>query len=335
MMDAHEFEELLVHWLGEQYGDPGCWTVQKVSERGRAEDARRLFRAERRDPELNLAIKANADRAGNRRQFQALRNLSQAIEDCVAPIALGPDDRFFAMAWVDAPLLDTRMDGPGRAAALTRAGGWLARLQAATAGRPPRGSTLHSLRQPPRREGTRAVAERLRARMRQLPTRSGPTVMLHGDFHPGNLFDAEGGVLAFDRKFDRHGLPYTDAARFLISVADLRDRAAREDRRWSGDAEADRRRFFDGWGPLQERELPLFDLVEDVALFNRWDRLAQRGDDRLYGQVLARGLLDGATGISRPGRLVLQGSGPQWTSAPAPEPPGYLSRLRARWTRSS
>ena len=162
-MEMSELEGRLRHWLGSRYGHPG-----------KADRGRRLLRAHEMHAGLILAIKANSNRKSNVRQYRALRSMSERTQDCVTPIELDGSDRFYSMGWIDAPLLDTRL-GSGRETALAQAGDWLARLQAATSGRPSPGSTPHVLRPAPMRGkgAIRVTADRLRRRMRRpAPPRS-------------------------------------------------------------------------------------------------------------------------------------------------------------------
>lgn len=309
-----EFLDRLRRSLGDRFEDhPQGWDIERISKRGLAGYERCVFRASNRETGQRLAIKANSSPGTNRQQYKALCNLRQRTSDCVTPFYLARDGRFFVMEWIDAPPLLKRLHvaHPEREQALVRAGAWLARLQSATADQVPAGSRIHRVRLLAwfsRGQLGRAAAG-LAARMRRVPLRTGPVAMLHGDFQPGNLFDTGDRLLAFDRQSDRHGVRFFDAAWFLSHLSDARDRLAGKKQPWPGDPETDRRAFFEGYGPLQEEQLALFDLVEDLVLFSRWRYLTRRKNHRLDEQVRMRGLLGSDRPAFRPGRLVGQSSG--------------------------
>lgn len=230
------------------------------------------------------------------------------------------------MDWIDAPLLSKQMNGPERQACLILAGRWLAHLHAARVRTSFLKRTGKLLRLPiwdgPIWGGhtlVREVTSKLRLRMRRVNVSSGPVAMLHGDIHLGNLFGTGERVVAFDREFDGYGLTFLDVAKILNDMADRREQAAEQDQPWPDDAEIDRRLFFEGYGPLKEKDLPLFDLTEDLVLFKKWRRKFRRGDNRYSDDLGARGLLEGHVQTARPGRLVA-GSGDRedyWSQDPA------------------
>lgn len=313
------FVEQLRSSIGGRFGNAGGWEVEPISHRGPPGRERRVFRAHDPATGRSLAVKANALHLVNLRQYRALRSLRLHVEDCVTPFYIDPRWRFFVMEWVDAPPLLQRLheEGPGRDEALSRAGRWLAHLHEVTARRPSPGNWCHSMRLliPYGTGPLRRAAGGLFARMRRISLGSGPTAMIHGDFQPGNLFDLGDRLVAFDRQSDRHGTVFFDVAWFLSHLADGRARAAQRGRPWPGEAEADRRAFLGGYGPVAEADLARFDLVEDLVLFRRWRYLIRRGNHRLDEQVRMRGLLDSEAPASRPGRLVAAPGGATWTTA--------------------
>jgi Ser/Thr protein kinase RdoA (MazF antagonist) len=225
------------------------------------------------------------------------------------------------MEWVDAPLLMDRLPGPDRQPDITRVGAWLARLHATTAKHPLLAPRQRGVPLPDVETGGLAeeVARSLRERMGALRLRSGPTAMLHGDFHPGNLFVSGKRILAFDRKYDASGTIFFDIATFLVDIAHLRNLASTAGKPWPGNMEADRQSFFAGYGAISEKHLALHDLIEDLIVFRRWyHRFVQQDEHRWFEEQLrVRGLPDRAEGIARPGRLVsLRRGGAQWSTEP-------------------
>jgi Ser/Thr protein kinase RdoA (MazF antagonist) len=300
--------------LGDILGHPGPWLVRSVEQRGCSGPRSLILHGYNSATGQSVAIKANSEVHRNREQFAALRSLRAHTEECVAPVALSEDGRFFVMDWVDAPLLSDTLGthAAGRRTAIIAAASWLAKLHSVTLRRvsAPGSRSLDVFRLPcvdPARVGMTAISasERLRARVSRCKrqARAGPVVMLHSDFKPENLFSKDGRVIAFDRQFNCHGIAFLDVAHFLSCLAQLRDAAAADGNPWDGDAESDRRHFFEGYGPLKWRDLELFDLVEDVLLFRRWYPFAIRGLPHLDRQMQARGLLEQMVPKRRPGRL--------------------------------
>lgn len=318
-----EYSDAIRSSLGGTYGDPDGWSVDLISMKGRVGRERRIFRALHAASGRRFAVKANSVPADNKRQYRALRGLGRKTDDSVRAFHISTDHRFFVMEWVDAPLMIERLPGPDRQPDITRVGAWLARLHATTATHPFLAPKQHVVRLPEGDAGELAeeVAWNLRERMGTLRVRSGPTAMLHGDFHPGNLFVANERILAFDRKFHASGTIFFDIATFLVDIAHLRNRALMEGRPWHGNMETDRRCFFAGYGAIREKHLALHDLVEDLIVFRRWHhRYVQRDEYRWFEeQMRIRGLPERSGGIARPGRLVdCRGGGPRWSTEPAP-----------------
>lgn len=297
--------------LGRQFGDADGWAITVARKFGAASGRKRsIFRAHNATLGRTVALKAHSSRSRNWTEFRALQSLHRHTGDCVSPIFLDPGARFYAMDWIDAPLLSKQMNGPERQTSLILAGKWLAHLHTARDRIPFLKRTVKFLHLPiwDRHRLVREVASKLRQRMRHVNVSSGPVAMLHGDIHLGNLFGTGERVVAFDREFDCYGLTFLDVAKILNDMADRRDQAAEQDLPWPDDAEIDRRLFFEGYGPLKEEDLPLFDLTEDLALFKKWRRKIRRGDNRYTNELGARGLLEGYGQTARPGRLVA-GSG--------------------------
>lgn len=319
--------------LGKRYGDPNGWSIRVISEQGRPGRERRLLRARHAGGQC-LAIKQNSAPAHNRRQYRALRNLRRATPECVAPHYISEDAQFFVMDWVDAPLLGERLTGPERLADLRRMGSWLARLQSATTRHPLLVRKPYSFRSPTGDLDaiTTSIEARLRARLDLVSYRDGPLTMLHGDLHPGNVFVTEEEIVVFDRKLDRYGTAFIDIAAFLISLGHLRALAAAAGHPWSGNEEEDRKHFFEGFGAIQEGDLALYDLIEDITIFQRWLKHGSEEDPWFYDRMRSQGLIEPAIYNSRPGRMVVNGgSAAYWTSEHAPpQRRGVLRRVATR-----
>lgn len=313
---VRRLERRIVAWLREWAGTGGSWDVSLIETRRFASGRlRRVFRA-RHDPSgRTVAVKTNSSARANRAEYMALETLHRSAAGTVLPLALSPGGEFFAIGWIDAPLLKHRMEAGDRHGALLLAGSWLAEVQRHTAGMVPTGRLVTGLRLPLwARPGSARYAIRcLRARSRRLARQAGRTVMLHGDFQPGNIFDFGNRIVVFDRIADIWGSPHLDVAKFLVYVAAQRARALESGRPWDGDNEGDRRSFFAGYGPVPQDELPQFDLAEDIMLYRKWQQYRRTGQGRLAQEMRLRGLVAGAVPDRRPGRLVDAGDGrPYW-----------------------
>ncbi|WP_161555710.1 phosphotransferase [Mangrovicoccus ximenensis] len=164
----------------------------------------------------------------------------------------------------------------------------------------------------------RARLARLRRRRLRAAGAAGPATLLHGDFHAGNLFVRDGRMLGFDREYDVHGPAHHDLAKFLVDLGMRRAEAEAEGTPWDGDADTDRRCFFEGYGRLDPETVAAFDLAEDLVAFRLWNRgIKRRGSSVLDGMMRARGLVGDAAG-PRPGRLVAGLNGAEWTDAEMP-----------------
>ena len=84
-------------------------------------------------------------------------------------------------------------------------------------------------------------------------------------------------LLVFDPKFDSYGHRFEDAARFLLSLAFARHKAAQSGMSWPGDVHSDRLSFFDGYGTLQAEEIKEFETVENCLVFVVWQGHLKRG----------------------------------------------------------
>ena len=308
--------------LSGRYSAEDSWSIKMIHEKRLTGRQHRLFRARDRETGRTIAIKADSVTRRNREQYGALRSLRQKTEACVSPLYLAHDDRFFAMEWIEAPLLVHELHGPARHEALALAGDWLARLQSATMRSPIFCMRRHKLRLSDGKED--AAAQRafrgILTRMKRVSRRLRRVSMLRGDFHPANLFYTGAGILAFDRQFDKYGPPFYDVATFLLDVELIRQIAEKSGSPHPGDIEADRQAFFDGYGPLQERDLALYDLVEDVVLSQKWRNDRLRGKNWRDDLMKARGLLELDDRRTRPGRPVAAPAGTHWTQEPAAVP---------------
>lgn len=322
-------------WLSDHHPGVGPWSLQMVQHKvfpsGRE---RRLIRARADGARHSVAIKANSDRRTNRAEFAALAALARYTADVVAPLHLAENGQFFAMEWIDAEPFERRLDDASRPEALVRAGAWLGGLHRASRGLEPTGVRLR-LPEPPllvRRGDPGLAAARLRARLRRLPRARGPLVMLHGDAHCGNFFDTGTRIVAFDRTRDFFGLAQADLAKFLVDIAIRRERAAQAGRPWSEDADADRRRIFEGYGPVPEPDLAAFDLAEHLILFKKWHLDLRRGKRQFDGLMRRYGLLGHGGTEPGPGRLVADAAGgAAWVASDAAPPrAGAFDRLLSR-----
>lgn len=216
------------------------------------------------------------------------------------------------------------MSGDLRRQGLVKAGAWLARLHSAQVraaqtlqdiGNLP---FLRPTHDPVLNHARAALVTRIGGLRATLPA----SVMLHGDFHPGNLFDTGQGLLAFDREVAIVGLAYWDVAFFLLSVAQARALAVGTAAAWTDDNDDDRRSFFQGYGALARRSVALLDLIEDLTLFRRWRYVrrfypAYRRFRFLNETMRDRGLLEQPATVAHPGRLVRRFPfGTRWTTDP-------------------
>lgn len=318
----------LQRWLSRHYGRRQAWHMDLIRNAGRSGRGRRILRL-RNDDGQSIAIKSHDSRLRNRSEFHALRKLHEAAPDSIAPIYLARDFKYYAMEWLEAPLLSAALGRGDHAERITQAGAWLAGLHAHAA---PRrfletrlpnlqisGLDLSRFRSPrPGSEATRLASGRLRQRLRKAPLAKGPRAVLHGDFHAGNLFVLPDRVIGFDREDDGTGLTFLDSARFLVDLGQRRRDASATGETWGGDAEADRRLFFDAYGPLRAADLATYDAIEDALAFRVWRRQMRRGQSGMTAEIQARGLLGDDTPQRRPARLVARADGSViWSDAPA------------------
>ncbi|MFV0245084.1 MAG: phosphotransferase family protein [Qingshengfaniella sp.] len=323
--------------LIQAFGDRGTWQIELERSIGRTGRRRMLVRAGNPLTGQDVAIKVHAARQRNRSEFRALSHLHRRSQASVAPFFLGRGNGFFAMEWIDAPLMKRRLEGPDRAAALTALGAWLADLHGS--GPAPWSTWWRTPRLGlPLLDGTGPIGQataRLRARAARVPF-DGPIAVLHGDFHAGNFFDLDGRPVAFDREHDRVGSICFDLAKLLTDIADRRERAALEGRPWSGDADADRHAFFAGYGAVPGVVVALLDLIEDIGVYRLWARALSRNKPPvLEAEMRQRGLIGTAGAATRPGRLVASATNPAgtWCTDPVPIPAraGLRGWLRARF----
>lgn len=309
----------MTSWLEASYGGQGAWDVTLVKSVGPFGRQRQIMRAE--NPKIGqvIGLKTNSSARQTKAEFDALGAMKIAQPESVTPLHLDPKSGFFALEWIDAPVLIERVRSGDRAAATREAGAWLAQLHGAPSERDPktgqdRGISL------PFWTGFGPVGRaqrRMRRRLRGLKGPQTSTVMLHGDFHPGNLFDTHRGLVGFDRSANLFGLPYFDVAKYLIFAHSLRVLEQRTGTVANGNEEADRKAFFEGYGPISDVDLPLYDLIEDMILFRKWRSAFTSGSARYDLEMQNRGLLGAVTQVIRPLRLVSRKSGTtEWIAGP-------------------
>lgn len=326
--------------LGQHFGLSDGWIIDVLLRKGPKKGGRPShLKATHPSLAQVVVIKMNTDHARNVLEFKALQTLHQVTGACAAPLFIDDAGNFFGLEWIDAPTVLDQISGPEHGAALARTGAWLARLHSVESREPflVRKRSLLHLGYFEQRGAVAVATARLRACRRHARVSAGPIALLHGDFHAGNVFDLGDRVLAIDRVADFYGPAFQDVARFLSDLESRRELAALEGQPWPFDADTDRRHFFEGYGPIQEAQLALFDLVEDMAFFRLWRRSRQRGNVELADQMRARGLLgplDKTGQVARPGRLVAATSGDtRWTQEPAPEHrQSFSERLRGFFT---
>lgn len=309
----------------------GNWEFSILKER-QAPGMMSVLLATNAPTERRVVVKAHKRKRRNLDQFKALEAMLEAGVSCVKPLHLDSKHRFFLMEWIDAPLLASCLGKDGHDDLIRQSGQWVSQLQRATATRKPPLRMLHTLRVPSVRGDTqmKAIAADLRKRLLISDLHRSGVVRLHADFHATNIFCLPEGLMAFDAQYNRFGSPFHDPATFLMSLAILRERAAKKNA-WCGSAEHDRKSFFSGYGPLAREEVGLFDLVEDFVWVNSWARARAKNLSRGYCRILEkelemRGLLGAAPPSHRPGRLVAEvdGAGPSWSNC-------FVPRSKSRW----
>jgi hypothetical protein len=321
-------EQRIREWLGQHFGKSATWTIKTyVKKSFSAGRERWILQALDPATDRRVALKTNSTKKSNRAEYEALRSLREQMPDSVAPLHLAPDGLFFALEWIDAPLLSDRMSGPDRPAAIERAGDWLRRLHDSTGGRSWAPSMKKGL-QVPLWGGfgpAGGATARLRERRRAVSFKNGPVAMLHGDYYPGNLFDTGDRLLGFDRMTDEYGIKYLDAAKFLVNIMSRRKNALRLGQELPGTAETDRQHFFQGYGPLPGADLAVFDVVEDIIVYKKWRQHVRANKVSFDDEMRQRGLLEPVVPVVHPGRLVVGASGPPtWTTDYQPPRRGAL-----------
>lgn len=276
-----------------------------------------------------VAIKAFKWKKRNRDQFNAMKALHETGVDCVKPLYIDHRDRFFVMEWVDAPLLGDQLAGDHHNDLIFRSGQWLAKMQEATVRQTRPRSKVRKIRMP-RTSGdeiAEGVLANLKTRMKHSDFQRLGCVRVHGDIHTNNYFVIPDGVMAFDAQYDSFGNSFQDPAQFLFRLAIYRRNANDTRRPWPGSSETDRKSFFEGYGPIQQQHLWMFDLMEDYYFCNKWCSLRKRKrDDPRYDfletELERRGLIGANKPTSRPGRLSVgpNDSTPYWTCETAPLP---------------
>ncbi|WP_303361792.1 phosphotransferase [Paracoccus sp. (in: a-proteobacteria)] len=285
--------------LADRFG-PG-WHLRRVYHRIRPAGVQQVYQATSAQGQ-RLAIKICATPETTRAQFDALVLMARAQPDSVTPRFIAADDGFFAMDWIEAPTLKDRLGDAERLKLLHGAGRWLRRLHAATrALRPrtdagPRGDLLY----PGQGAEYNAVLRELTQRQRRLRMKFAWISLLHGDFHPGNLFVDAGRIVCFDPPQIRYGPRHVDLARFLVLLRVYRQHAQALGRAWPDSYRQDEAAFLGGYGALY---LPLsgrLRFMVDLATARLWHHLARQPRltaleqaelAMLHRQMARRGLL--------------------------------------------
>lgn len=309
----------MISWLEASCGGQGAWDVELVKSVGPVGRQRQIMRADNHKTGQSIGLKTNSSARQTKAEFDALWAMKNTVSDSVTPLHLDPEGQFFALEWVDAPVLNERIRSGDRAAATREAGEWLARLHNASRGMDVDNGQKREISLPfwtgfgPVGRARR----RMRRRLGQLTIPPKSSVLLHGDFHPGNLFDTPDGLIGFDRSANLVGLPYFDVAKYLIFIHSLRALEKRTGVKVAGSEAGDRKAFFEGYGPIPVADLPLYDLVEDTILFRKWRSAFTSGSDRYDLEMQNRGLFGPKKPEIRPLRLVSRGAGEtEWVSGP-------------------
>ncbi|MDO5706498.1 MAG: phosphotransferase [Paracoccus sp. (in: a-proteobacteria)] len=277
------------------------WSLRMIYHRMRPAGVQRVWHARSEDGR-DLAIKAGATPDSTRMQFDALIAMVRANPDSVAPWFIAPDDSFFAMDWVQAPVLKARMQDAGRLDLLRDAGRWLRRLHTTTRALRPRfdAGSRGDLLYPGQGADYHAVIRELAHRRNRLRVRYAWFSLLHGDFHPGNLFADRARVIGFDPPRIAFGPRHGDVANFLVLLRVYRHHALYQGRGWPDSYHHDKAAFLDGYGaPLLPRSARLRFMV-DLKTARLWHHLARQ--DRLsdleraeramlHKRMIRRGLL--------------------------------------------
>lgn len=277
MIDNAALEQRTVLTLKDRLG--AGWQVVCVSARIKAGRVEAVFRAEGPDGG-RLAIKQCAHPRKAITEYTALQTLASASSNCVKPVFLDEAASLFAMEWIEAPTVKDMMREPARLDVIRQAGCWLRDLHRATkAWTPQRDPQIEgALLVEPRGPDFGRVDDRLRARRRQLGRRWLFPCLLHSDFHMGNLFAANGRIVAFDPLAMRRGAPMFDLADFLVLSEIHRLHAAKLGRAWPDSAQRDRRAFLDGYGPLTAGQNRLLAFATDLKIARIWHHHAKTGN---------------------------------------------------------
>jgi hypothetical protein len=301
------------------HGHPRDWKPTCIHRKAARHGSNRVFRLD--GPEGTLAAKVNDAPEVNRSQMAALEALLSATDGIVRPLGLGPGDAFFLMPWVEGRLLSDVLWGPESASAtdaaaqLGEAGKLLRRLQDATR-RPVRSDDLAGdfTLETPTDDGPdiAALAARISEAMPRHWPSDGEIVRLHGDFQARNIFQTAKGLLAFDSPRPREGHAFFDAARFCLMLDLHLGLAAAAGGRTALSPSRARIAFFEGYGAVPARSLPVFDMIEDLVGLRLW-RQFRRGEpgqrrDRHMTALFATRPAPGAR-EARPARLVRRWTG--------------------------
>ena len=261
--DSTGVETVLRPSIGEYFREVDDWFFECVKCRP-GKNGMTLFRASNNDGSIQVAIKSHKKKQLNKEQFLATEAMYRSKVRFVRPIFLDHGCRFFVMEWVDAPLLSSELGSSQHNTIISSAGKWLADMQAATGAGPRKSGVIRDFRRPKVSfDWTffRALLQ-FRKRIRETVSSSADLVRLHGDYHSGNIFRTENGLLGFDAQYDGFGSPFRDVARFLLDLALKRNAFECAGHSWPGDAESDRRNFFEGYGAIDLEMISMFDLVE-------------------------------------------------------------------------
>lgn len=254
------------------------WNLERIYEETKSEGSVLICRADSADGR-HLAVKQFQDRNQTRLQFEALVQLSEGHPDCVAPLYLDPDGRFFVMQWVHAPTLREKMQDGDRLHLIANAGRWLAQLHRRTRSRRPRYD-------PAMEAGLQAIDgpvldginRELARRRRRFWFRASRLSLLHTDFQPNNLFVDQGRMIGFDPTLHRRGNRYFDVAHFILGMQVARLRARLLNAAWQDDEHADRHAFLSGYGPVPRHRRAIFSFTYDLKLARMWRRRVEQGN---------------------------------------------------------
>ena len=256
--------------------EKGSWQLRRVVSRDKSEGFEAVFHARAADGR-QLAVKQCAHPRKTINEYHALQRLAESSGESLRAFALDPQSRFFAMEWVDAPLVKQMMHEPNRLELIQAAGRWLRRLHDRTWRTTPlRDPAMEgALLIDPQGSCFRELDRRLARRRRRLGIRRSGHALLHTDYHIGNIFAGPNGLIPFDPTARRRGMPVFDLADFLTVLMVYRHHAAFQGRPWPDSRAVDRREFLKGYGRFSWPQRRLMGFAQDLKIARMWHHHAK------------------------------------------------------------